>query len=233
MDTDLQPELPWVASTLLESLKADLLTAGADLDLIVASRQDRTPAIDDRRETPVPRWRLAREGLFLAERSPESIRSLGLVAPSEIRRTAVRTMTRLRGSLDCRCIIHGSLSGSGFHSPSAFWRWAPVGVWIICHVMGPVLPPYNCNRDVGLMQTNLDILDQYSLALQGTNRGCVWGRGRFRRKRWLRVLSVLASDVLPYRWRRWGCGGLRWIRCGSLVNFCVWTDFHVTCIIFV
>ena len=29
------------------------------------------------RECPVPRWRLAREGPFLEERSPESIRSLG------------------------------------------------------------------------------------------------------------------------------------------------------------
>ena len=36
-----------------------------------------SPAIDDRCETPVPRWWLAREGPFLAERSPESIRSLG------------------------------------------------------------------------------------------------------------------------------------------------------------
>ena len=36
-----------------------------------------SPAIDDRREIPVPRWRLAREGPFLVERSPESIRSLG------------------------------------------------------------------------------------------------------------------------------------------------------------
>ena len=29
------------------------------------------------REVPVPQWRLAREGPFLEERSPESIRSLG------------------------------------------------------------------------------------------------------------------------------------------------------------
>ena len=39
MDTDLLPEL---ASTLLDGLTPDLLPAGADLDLIVASRQDRT-----------------------------------------------------------------------------------------------------------------------------------------------------------------------------------------------
>ena len=79
-----------------------------------------SPGIDDRRKTPV--------------------------ALSGIRRIAVRTMTCLRGSLDCRCIIRGSLSGSGFRSPPAFWRWAPVGGWIICHVIRPLLPPYHCNE---------------------------------------------------------------------------------------
>ena len=46
-DTDLLPELlseTWVASTLLDGLTADILRAVADLDLIVASRQDRTLA---------------------------------------------------------------------------------------------------------------------------------------------------------------------------------------------
>ena len=45
MDTDLLPEFSgetWVASSLLDGLTADLLPAGADLDLIVASHQDRT-----------------------------------------------------------------------------------------------------------------------------------------------------------------------------------------------
>ena len=45
MDAVLLPELSgetWVATTLLEGLTADLLPAGADLDLIVASRQDST-----------------------------------------------------------------------------------------------------------------------------------------------------------------------------------------------
>ena len=45
MDADLLPELSgetWVAATLLEGLTAELLPAGADLDLIVASRQDMT-----------------------------------------------------------------------------------------------------------------------------------------------------------------------------------------------
>ena len=47
MDTDLLLELSgetWVATTLLEGLTADLLPAGADMDLIVASRQHTTLA---------------------------------------------------------------------------------------------------------------------------------------------------------------------------------------------
>ena len=45
MDADLLPELSgetWVASALLEELSVDLPTAGSDIDLIVASRQDAT-----------------------------------------------------------------------------------------------------------------------------------------------------------------------------------------------
>ena len=43
MDADLLPELSgetWVASALLEELTADLPTAGLDIDLIAASRDD-------------------------------------------------------------------------------------------------------------------------------------------------------------------------------------------------
>ena len=45
MDVDLLPELSgetWAATTLLEGLTAESLPAGADIDLIVASRQDTT-----------------------------------------------------------------------------------------------------------------------------------------------------------------------------------------------
>ena len=34
--------------------------------------------------------------------------------------------------------------------------------------MGAIAAAVQLQRDVGLMQTNLDVLDQYSLALQGT-----------------------------------------------------------------
>ena len=81
-----------------------------------------SPDVGDRRETPVPRWR--RLGRVRSWRSDLLVRSVhwGLVAVSGILCTAVRTMTCLRGSLDCPCIIRGSLSGSGFRSPPAFWR---------------------------------------------------------------------------------------------------------------
>ena len=46
-----------------------------DLVWVPALPQSTGPYVD--RECPVPRWRLAREGPFLGERSPESIRSLG------------------------------------------------------------------------------------------------------------------------------------------------------------
>ena len=46
-------------------------------DMLWAPVAPQSPDVDDRRATRVPRWWLAREGLFLAERSPESIRSLG------------------------------------------------------------------------------------------------------------------------------------------------------------
>ena len=46
-------------------------------DMLWAPVAPQSPDVDDCRATPVPRWRLAREGPFLAERSPESIRSLG------------------------------------------------------------------------------------------------------------------------------------------------------------
>ena len=46
-----------------------------DLVWVSALLQSTGPYVD--LECPVPRWRLAREGPFLEERSPESIRSLG------------------------------------------------------------------------------------------------------------------------------------------------------------
>ena len=49
-------------------------------------------------ENMVPRWRLAREGPFLEERSPESIRSLGPGVHLETQHTEWRTMPSRRES---------------------------------------------------------------------------------------------------------------------------------------
>ena len=46
-------------------------------DMLWAPAAPQDPRPNDDREIPVPRWRLAPEGPFLAEQSPESIRSLG------------------------------------------------------------------------------------------------------------------------------------------------------------
>ena len=62
------------------------------------------------------------------------------------------------------------------------------------------------HRDVCLMTSNLDILDQYVLCLHGTASkildislggcgGCGWG-----------------TPSPQFRWKRWDCGGLLWIR---------------------
>ena len=51
MDSDLLPELScetWVASALLEELTVDLPTAGSDIDLVAASREDKTLQTDGR-----------------------------------------------------------------------------------------------------------------------------------------------------------------------------------------
>ena len=58
-------------------------------DILWAPVAPPSPDVDDCRATPVPRWHLARVGPFLAERSPESIRSLG--AGCAFRNTSYRS----------------------------------------------------------------------------------------------------------------------------------------------
>ena len=97
---------------------------------------------------------------FLAERSPSV--HWGLDVPSGIRLTEVRTTQRHQGSSDFPCITCGSSSGLGFPIRPVFSRWVPDGGWTIFRMIRL------WQRDVGLMQTNLDVLDQYTLSLQGT-----------------------------------------------------------------
>ena len=69
-------------------------------------------------------------------------------------------------------------------------------------------------RDICLMQTNLDVLDQYTLSLQGTASNLIersLGASDFPMAGV--AVGALESAALPFRWRLWGCGGPRWILC--------------------
>ena len=114
----------------------------------------------------VPRWRLAREGL--AERSSSSLRSSGAGC--------------VFGNTTYRASDYASPSGEfGFplHHPRFLeWIGAPESAGLL--EMGPgrwlhslsrdqaMDAAIQLHRDVCLMATNLDVLDQYALSLQGT-----------------------------------------------------------------
>ena len=75
------------------------------------------------------------------------------------------------------------------------------------------------HRDVCLMTTNLNILDQYALALQGPASEMLevsLGSGDFPSADVAAVPWGLESAALPFRWRLWVCGDPRWTRLFSL-----------------
>ena len=117
-------------------------------------------------EVPVPRWRLAREGLFLAERSLESIRSLCLGCAFRI--TTYRVSEYAEPVADYGLPLH--------HPRFVEWIGVPQSARLI-ELSGrqwvsklsrdqAITAAVHLQRDVGLMQTNVDVLDQYALSLQ-------------------------------------------------------------------
>ena len=146
-----------------EGLLADLLWAP------VATRPQGVSGHGDRRSpSRVPRWRLAQEGPFLAERSPAALSSFG--AGCAFRYTLYRS--------------------SDYDSPSGefgiplnlprFLEWIGVPESASLLEMGPgrclntlsrdkaMAAAIRLQRDVCLMTTKLDMLDQYAHSLQGT-----------------------------------------------------------------
>ena len=116
----------------------------------------------------VPRWRLALEGPFLAERSSSSLRCFGVGC-------AFRNMTY-------RPSDYASPSGEfgiPLHHPR-FLEWIGVpesagllemgpGRWLHSLTRDQAMDAaIQLHRDVCLMAMNLDVLDQYALSLQGT-----------------------------------------------------------------
>ena len=116
----------------------------------------------------VPRWRLAREGPFPNERSQASLRVLG-------KGCAFRHTTY---KLEDHARPEGGLGVPLNHPRFLEWLGAPDLAWLLemspghwCDTLSrdqAMTAAMQLHRDACLMQTNLDILDQYALALHGT-----------------------------------------------------------------
>ena len=118
------------------------------------------------REVAVPRWRLVREGPFLEERSAESIRSLG--PGCAFRNTTYRVSDYAEPAGDYGLLLN--------HPRFVEWIRVPQSARLL-ELSGrqwvdklsrdqAVTAAVHLQRDVGLMQTNVDVLDQYALSLQ-------------------------------------------------------------------
>ena len=116
----------------------------------------------------VPRWRLAREGPFPKERSQASLRVLG--KGCAFRHTTYKWEDHARPE--------GGLGVPLNHPRFLEWLGAPDSAWLLemspghwCDTLSKdqtMKAAMQLHRDACLMQTNLDILDQYALALHGT-----------------------------------------------------------------
>ena len=117
-------------------------------------------------EVAVPRWRLAREGPFLEERSEESIHLLG--PGCAFRNTTYRVSDYAEPAGDYGLLLNhpqfiewiGVTQSAGLLELSG-------RQWVDKHSRDQaVTAVIHLQRDVGLMQTNVDVLDQYALSLQ-------------------------------------------------------------------
>ena len=144
VDNSLMPELVWVPALL----------------------QPTGQVVD--REVPVPFWRLAQEGLFLEERSMEFIHSLG--PGCAFRNTTYRVSDYSEPAGDYGLLLN--------HLIFVEWIGVPQSAGLII-LSGrqwvdklsrdqAVTAAVHLQRDVGLMQTNVDVLVQYALSLQKT-----------------------------------------------------------------
>ena len=137
-------------------------------ELVGSRPQDRTGHGDRPAPSRVPQWRLAREGPFLAERSSSVLRSFG--AGCAFRNTTYRASD---------CAAPSDELGVPLNHPR-FLEWIGVPESASLLDMGPgrwldalsrekaMAAAIQLHRDICLMTTNLDILDQYALSLQGT-----------------------------------------------------------------
>ena len=122
----------------------------------------------NRDRSTVPRWRLAREGPFPNERSQASLRVLG--KGCAFRHTTYNAEDHVNPE--------GGLGVPLNHPRFLEWLGAPDSAWLLemspghwCDTLSKdqaMTAAMQLHRDACLMQTNLDILDQYALALHET-----------------------------------------------------------------
>ena len=115
----------------------------------------------------IPRWRLAREGPFMNEPSEASLRVLG-------KGCAFRHTTY---SVEDHAPPHGGLGVPLNHPRFLEWVGAPASAWLLEMSPGQwrdtlsrdqaMTAAMQLHKDTCLMNTNLDILDQYALSLHG------------------------------------------------------------------
>ena len=116
----------------------------------------------------VPRWRLAREGPFLAERSSSSLRSFG--AGCTFRNTTYRASDYASPSGEFGIPLNHPrfLEWIGIPESAGLLEMGS-GRWLNALSRDQAMDAtVQLHRDVCLMATNLDVLDQYALSLQGT-----------------------------------------------------------------
>ena len=116
------------------------------------------------RENMVPRWRLAREGPFLEERSAESIRSLG--PGCAFRNTTYRVADYAEPAGEFGLLLNHPRFLEWIRVPQSAGLLELSGMQWVDRRDEAVTAAVHLQRDVGLMQTNVDVLDQYALSLQ-------------------------------------------------------------------
>ena len=141
----------------------DILSEEANVD-----KRSVSSTTNNRDSKTVPRWRLAREGPFPNERSQASMRVLGKGCP--FRHTTYKWEDHARPEGGLRVPLN--------HPRFLEWLGAPDSAWLLemspghwCDTLSrdqAMTAAMQLHRDACLMQTNLDILDQYALALHGT-----------------------------------------------------------------
>ena len=135
-------------------------------DALITKRSSSKPT-GNRDRGKVPRWRLAREGPFPNERSQASLRVLGKGC----------TFRHTTHSAEDHASPDGGLGVPLNHPRFLEWLGAPDSAWLLemspghwCDTLSrdqAMTAAMQLHRDACLMQTNLDILDQYALALHG------------------------------------------------------------------